>query len=394
MTSAMEGKIVIELDLAQEQVEAVRITSQRPLHASQVLHSQPVRAAAQTIPLLFSLCGTAQASAAAQACEQASGITVSPLTAERREALVDMETLREHLWRILLDWPKLCGTPPFHSVMAEVLKIVENYRQALNPQHDLFLPGAQAAAVEERQVNELLQQLSALLQQHLFALTVEAWLALEEPEALVQWAHQHSGNAAAQVVQMILEADWGSAGACTIRDLPALNSEQLAQAMRHKAFIEQPMWQGECCETTSLSRTTSPLLAKLRHDHGNGLLSRVVARLSEVASLLLGLAGKGLCESDDIPRDAATSNPGIGQVAAARGQLVHRVEVENGLVRSYRILAPTEWNFHPQGVLARALAALRGDSQQIAQQTRLLVNSIDPCVGYELRMNGAMANHA
>lgn len=394
MSMAMEGKIVIDLELTHKQVGAVRITSQRPLHASQVLHDQPVSAAARTIPLLFSLCGTAQASAAAQACEQASGISVSPLTAARREASVAMETLREHLWRILLDWPKLCGTPPFQSVMAEVLKITENYRQSLNPHHDLFLPGAQATAIEEKPVGSLLQQLSALLQAHVFVLPAETWLTLEAPEALAQWARNHSGNAAAQIVQMILDADWSSAGACTIRDLPALNNAQLAEAMCHKDFIEQPTWEGECCETSSLSRITSPLLTTLRHDHGNGLLSRVVARLSEVASLLLYLPGKGLCESDDIPRHADTTNPGIGQVAAARGQLVHRVKVESGVVHSYSILAPTEWNFHPQGVLARALATLRGDPQQIAQQTRLLVNTIDPCVGYELRMNGAMANHA
>ena len=71
---------------------------------------------------------------------------------------------------------------------------------------------------------------------------------------------------------------------------------------------------------------------------------------------------------------------------AARGRLVHRVEMENGTIGSYRILAPTEWNFHPRGVVAESLATLRGGRDKVEQQARLLINAIDPCVGYELSL--------
>ena len=51
---------------------------------------------------------------------------------------------------------------------------------------------------------------------------------------------------------------------------------------------------------------------------------------------------------------------GLGQVQAARGLLVHRVAIRAGRVADYRILAPTEWNFHPQGAAALGLATLPG----------------------------------
>ncbi len=109
---------------------------------------------------------------------------------------------------------------------------------------------------------------------------------------------------------------------------------------------------------------------------------RLAARLTEIARLSLSLHPE---ETAAIESDAAgTQAAGIGQVAAARGQLVHRVCLEDERVTSYQILAPTEWNFHPRGVVARGLSGLQGDPEQMQRQARLLINAIDPCVGYEL----------
>ncbi len=51
------------------------------------------------------------------------------------------------------------------------------------------------------------------------------------------------------------------------------------------------------------------------------------------------------------------------------------------MVTDYVILAPTEWNFHPQGVAAKALAGIR--KEDVA---RMIIMSIDPCVDYELEI--------
>ena len=42
-------------------------------------------------------------------------------------------------------------------------------------------------------------------------------------------------------------------------------------------------------------------------------------------------------------KDFKPHNPGIGQVAAASGQLTHPVSIAQDLVRDYRIVALTEW---------------------------------------------------
>jgi coenzyme F420-reducing hydrogenase alpha subunit len=77
----------------------------------------------------------------------------------------------------------------------------------------------------------------------------------------------------------------------------------------------------------------------------------------------------------------------LAQVEAARGRLVHGVEIEDGIVRRYAILAPTEWNFHSDGGAALGLADIAGRERDAREIADLFVTTVDPCVGYELRVH-------
>lgn len=86
-------------------------------------------------------------------------------------------------------------------------------------------------------------------------------------------------------------------------------------------------------------------------------------------------------------------NLGEGQAIAwcemARGLLLHWVQLDgHGAVAQYRVLAPTEWNFHPQGALALGLAAL-GAQDSAAAHT--LAAAFDPCVAYRVTVQPLQA---
>ena len=68
----------------------------------------------------------------------------------------------------------------------------------------------------------------------------------------------------------------------------------------------------------------------------------------------------------------------------ARGLLVHWVALDDRgeRVADLRVLAPTDLNFHPQGVLARALSAL--PPQGAADRARVLAVAFDPCVAFDV----------
>ena len=125
-------------------------------------------------------------------------------------------------------------------------------------------------------------------------------------------------------------------------------------------------------------------------------MTRSAARLVELA-LLTDELRNGIVDpgTSDSVESGPCVGPGIGisQVEAARGRLVHRAELAAGRVANYKILAPTEWNFHPKGVLAGSLLGLAaGNTADLQQRAQLLINAIDPCVGYQLRIGVSESN--
>lgn len=85
---------------------------------------------------------------------------------------------------------------------------------------------------------------------------------------------------------------------------------------------------------------------------------------------------------------------GLAWTEMARGLLVHWVALDSGgdRVADLRVLAPTDLNFHPQGVLARALAALPAHGSAAA--ARLLAVAFDPCVEFDIAGDATGVAHA
>jgi coenzyme F420-reducing hydrogenase alpha subunit len=82
-------------------------------------------------------------------------------------------------------------------------------------------------------------------------------------------------------------------------------------------------------------------------------------------------------------------------VEMARGLLVHWLQVDaDGRVAACRVLAPTEWNFHPQGAVAAALENMPAQAcaAQVAQ-VNTLVAAYDPCVRFEIQTKARAAEN-
>jgi Ni,Fe-hydrogenase I large subunit len=122
-------------------------------------------------------------------------------------------------------------------------------------------------------------------------------------------------------------------------------------------------------------------------------LTRLTARLVELAAIPSNLRRLAPALAENRPASPTVDRPtgngvGLGQVEAARGRLVHRAVMANDRVDSYQILAPTEWNFHPHGVVAKGLVSLGSGSEEVLRRKAALwINAVDPCVGYELRVH-------
>ncbi len=380
----IEGHLSIGLRTACGCVDQVSIDSSRPLYAARVFHGKRVSEALKMLPMLFSVCGAAQACAGVRACEQALGVRAVACIERLRDCLVGMETMREHLWRILLDWPIFLEQMPAKNGMTGMLALQCDHRLALTVGQDPFQLCVTDRFPASRPSRDFVREASLILERRVFGMSPAHWLDIDSSKALEKWAASAT-TVAARLLRHVMQMQWSEVGCCEIAPLPFMDEGHVQQMLEDDDFIRRPQWFGDCRETTCLTRVDSPLLQHLRSRYGNGLLVRLVARLTELAQLSGDLIPVTMAAEEDRPVSA--HNPGLGQAAAARGQLLHRVRVENDCIVSYQILAPTEWNFHPQGVLAKSLATLQGDVAQMQQQARLLINAIDPCVGYELSID-------
>jgi Ni,Fe-hydrogenase I large subunit len=99
---------------------------------------------------------------------------------------------------------------------------------------------------------------------------------------------------------------------------------------------------------------------------------------------------------------ALTLGPGEGMAWSemARGLLVHWVRLDpaeaaspgaDPQVDDCRVIAPTEWNFHPHGAVAGALATLPTSVR--TGRVRLLAAAFDPCVELEIERSPDNAQH-
>lgn len=357
---ALETKIRIDLIWDGSTILGVRLAPRRLLDIGRLVRGKSVAEAARAIPLLFSLCGKAQGVAAALALAAAHGDTdISP----DRERQVVGEAVQEMAWRFLIDLPPLFGMTPAPQALA-----------ALRKQFAGQTPAA---------------DLEAFIATHFLAMPCKAWREFTAVDQLENWLNRADTPAA-----QIIKALWHAAGdGNAVALLPDFNEQQitgelLPALLAAPTFAARPNWRGQPAETGALARLAGhPLMREILHRQGAGIAARLLARLLELARLADALRGDTLSRLGWIRCAQVRENAGLAWLQTSRGLLVHYAEVEDGAVADYRIVAPTEWNFHPDGALAHGLTGKAAASEnEVRRHAELLLLALDPCVGYEIRI--------
>ncbi len=386
------GSIRIDLYHRSGNATGVQIASTRPDAVAQVLIGKTPEQVLDTVPLLFTLCGNAQACAALLACRAALDMTSESDLDSARDMLVQLETLREHAWRILLDWPIFVGLLQNKTALAALLKFDALFKRHLFRYGEAFKLDSRLN-IDAAQLTKLIDELAALIDASIFNGRLADFQPLTDEAQLKDWLQQNNALAA-KLLNYLYSLSWAAIGQNDIACLPDLDTGALNRQLQQQdlaTFSRTPHWQGRCFEATLLNRQLSqPLIAEMHGRYGNGLIVRMLARLLEV-TLIPSQLRQLLTQIKDQPvlPTISTANNGIGlaQVQAARGLLIHRLELRQERVHDYRIIAPTEWNFHPEGVIAQGLKQLQAESSNdLQRQAELLINAVDPCVQYALHL--------
>lgn len=375
---------------------AVEVRNTRPA-AAHALRGLEVAQACARVPRLYSLCAHAQAGAARAACAAAAG--AAPDAAARRadEHALAAESAREHLWRLMLDWPALLALPP--ALQADWrARFAALYRRLATPAADASsstagthpaCAGAPTTAGHGALAARLAEDLSTLADELAATLPAALTSALDPPLLDSTPPADH------------LDAPVAHAGLLTAL-LPALDALACARRLAlDEAFAAAPQLDGLCRETGALARHHADAAVAAALAQGRRLAARILARIADLRESARALAGESrsttrarselaLPAPSPAPRiDACSPAPGVGlaRVNSARGLLIHQVRLaarpdgEPACIADYRIVAPTEWNFHPQGAFVReALATPPMSAAHRQRRLRALALALDPCV--------------
>jgi hypothetical protein len=353
---APDGVIIVSFSVADGRFRRIAIDNRRPNAPLAALAGRPAAEVPALVGRLFSVCRMAQGVASLRAVESALGVAPDPDQWAAHDTLIAAETLLDHLGRICLDWPTLLGLAPQVASVKAARRALADLPGRLFPKGDMLVPGATAERLED-----MAERCRAVDQA--VAMGVDGFLpALRD--------------------RLTEEGDLGASG---LRPLPDLAADRLRQRLdADPGFARQPDWDGGAWLTGPLARLWDhPAVAAARDGGRAAVWAHMVAAVTEMGLLLERLRQE--------PRggvrvvDVATALPGLSALEAARGRLLHRVRLEDGRVADYRMVAPTEWNFHPAGAVPQGLLG-RDAGADPAGRVRLLVSALDPCV--EVRIVG------
>ncbi|MBB4301963.1 coenzyme F420-reducing hydrogenase alpha subunit [Rhodobium orientis] len=391
----IEGRLAVRLTLAGGRVDAVDIASTRPLGAASVLEGREVMDAIQSLRLLYSLCGTAHTVAGLEAAEDALGIAPAPAVASARRLLVAGEALGQAMWRLMLDLPQMAGEETAFDALRDARARIARLAKTVYPRTDWIRLGGAGVEPKPAKVSAFADTMAEIARLGIFGREVRAAEVLANPEALAMWAARGE-TPIARVVRTVLDRDLAGFGAATTPPLPELDRKWLAERLAGdagRAFSARPEIDGTAYQTgAGATHRDHPLIVDLTAAHGAGLLAQLAARIVSVDGLIADIrqiAGEleAAEETAEPGAPARAAGTGVATVETARGRLVHYVEIEGGRTAAYRILAPTEWNFHAEGVLAAGLKGVRAeDVEKLKEAASLLVTAIDPCVQFDVEV--------
>lgn len=366
---SLEGALRLRLQLQAGRIAGVALDSTRPDVATSLLQGRRVAEVQAAVPLMFSICARSQAAACRLALAAAAGADgcADPSAASAERAAVAEETVRETAWNALLQCPRWLGEAPDETAL-QAARAAQTWRH-----------GDRSAANDA---------LARSIAHGVFGTGADLWLALDRWPALRAWAEAGATPMARYLHGLPTPAaGWCEGPAPALLAPPSLQSLQaLAEAVASDpGHARRPTWRGAPAETGALARLQDdPLVGRDAGAPPSRLLARHVARLRELALLLSGRSQPAL--------GALSLGPGrgVGWVDNARGLLVHHVQRQGESVALYRIVAPTEWNFHPEGAVPMALSgASVADATTARQQALRLINSLDPCVSCTVEVHDA-----
>ncbi|WP_421621006.1 nickel-dependent hydrogenase large subunit [Alkalilimnicola ehrlichii] len=374
------AELVLHLHRRRGRINEVVLQGRRPPWVGDLLRGSAASYVPGRMRLMFGVCGEAQATAARAALADA-GVQPGGEGVYEHPGVL-LEWIREHLWRLGLCLPRqlLKGTP-------------SGLTRANRALQGVMGPVGDDLRRREAAVNRLESALFEIVGTSVLAdsADVDSWLdgCDSEVAAALRWVRDEVPQGFGVASLPSLEpAGLRAVGDCLqgSRDLAVWPRDPRDEAG------ESGTAQAGLRETGPFARQrANPALQGVLARHGPGILPRLLAAVLELLVLpgRLRNALRAIGVEPVSEEVGQVTGTGCGIVDTARGLLLHWVRLHRGQVADYAVVAPTEWNFHPRGVLVSGLRERPGGgpAEGVRRLAELAVLALNPCVGSRVEVH-------
>jgi Ni,Fe-hydrogenase I large subunit len=415
----IEGEAELDFTFNKGKVEDVRINFGFYRGIEDILVGKAPRDALVITPRVCGICNHAHLLAAVRALENGyenAGINVDITNKANdiREFTLACELIQNHVkWFYMTILPQLEkllreASGENHALKASYLSSTITKALAIFagqwPHSSYAVPGGvtcDPTYVDVMQAENLVDESIRFFEQMVTGLPLEKYLAMDTLSSL----HEISGDfgRVLQLMGMNEMAEMGHShdrfivfGTCMFSKpgkslattVSNVDVRYVEESQQNGTMAKAVQYKQRLYEVGPLARAMvakEPMVKSLHKRYKDSLLTRVFARVHEVA-LLLDYSKKLLqnltLNDASCTLDAhlkVTDFEGVGVVEAARGSLIHRTTVKEGQIENYEIIVPTQWNLShgdekEQGI---AVEAMVGSST--TEEAAFIFRAFDVC---------------
>jgi len=405
----IEGEAQVRYRFEGERVADAQIRFLTGRHIEKVLEGRDPRDALAINPRICGICGHAHLIATVRALEGCyPDLCLSEKARILRELTLSFELLQNHFkWFYLTIWPLIFPGEVRINEAVEPARIIGEMIALIAgkyPHNSYALPGGitcEPTPVDLLGVRERLEGVMRRFRTYLIDVDPEEFSRCDRIEGMLE----REGDLP-RVMEAIPDRGWerlgrsfdrfivfggnscfvsGKSHATRMRQEP--DPRYLTEELIEGSEAKMVRYRDKVYETGPLARAMllkTPLIREAHRRYGDSLFSRILARVCEIPRLLLyveELIGQiDISEPSWIdPGRMSRETEGMGRVEAARGSLIHRVVVKEGIIAEYQIVTPTQWNLgsgpvEDPGVAQKALIGCRNNDP-----LELIFKSFDVC---------------
>ena len=255
--------------------------------------------------------------------------------------------------------------------------------------------------VEVMQAQSLVDETIRFFEQVVTGLSLEAFLTIDSVSnlssiegdfaRLLELMAQHGLDEIGQSHDKFIvfgESAFSKAGKSIITNVSNVDARYVEESEQTGTVAKAVTYKNRLYEVGPLARgmvAKRPMVKSLHKRYKDSLLTRIFARIHEVALLLeesKNILAKLSLDEPSCTLDTQTKLyefEGTGVVEAARGSLIHKTTVKEGLITNYDIITPTQWNLshgskEEQGIAIEAMVG----SKSIEEAT-FIFRAFDVC---------------